>query len=133
MNKLSLTTLYKYIIVVLQVGILTLYSFLGTLISEGLHLKIPGSMIGLLLLFLSLCFKILPVKLIQAGAGFLLSLLALFFIPATVGVMNYPELASFHGLLLLLSVILSTLFTLIVSAKVCESIEDKKVEKEEVE
>lgn len=132
MNKLSLTTLSKYLIIVLQIGILTLYSFIGTLIAEGLHLTIPGSMIGLILLFLTLYFKILPVKMIQNGAGFLLSLLALFFIPATVGVMNYPELASFHGLLLLLAVILSTLFTLIVSAKVCQYIEDKKTEKEEV-
>lgn len=120
----------KYVRVVAQIIILFLYSFLGTFIVESLHIKFPGSIVGLLLLLLSLQFKIIPVNLIRDGAGFLLAILPLFFIPATVGVMNYPELVSLQGLLLVISVIISTIFTIGVSGRFCQYLENKESAKE---
>ena len=70
------------------------FYYMGVGIVALLHVPLPGSVIGLLLLALSLNFKIIKVEYIQDGAGFLIGVLTLFFIPATVGVIDYPEL--FH-------------------------------------
>ena len=62
----------------------------------------------------------------------MLAFLPLFFIPATVGVMNFPELFSFQGLLLLVSVIISTILTIILSGKLCQYIEENEIRKESI-
>lgn len=104
---------------------------MGTFFVHSLHIKFPGSIVGLILLFISLYFKLIPVSFVQEGSGFLLSILALFFVPATVGVMNYPELLSVRGLLVLIAVIVSTILTIIVSGRVCQYLENKEASKVE--
>ncbi|WP_144509413.1 CidA/LrgA family protein [Bacillus sp. FJAT-22090] len=116
----------KYIRIVLQIFILYLFSLLGSFIVQILHIKFPGSIVGLLLLLGCLYFKIIPIQLIREGAGFLLGFLALFFVPSTVGVMNYPELLSISGVLLVLSVIVSTLATISITGLVCQYLESKQ-------
>lgn len=102
----------KIVRIVLQ--LLVLYGFL--LIGEAsqalLQLPMPGSIIGFLLLFSALLLKIYPLEWIDAGATFLLSFLSLYFIPATVGVVDYGPLFSGKGVLLLPIVIISTLITM---------------------
>ncbi|MEK3978233.1 CidA/LrgA family holin-like protein [Psychrobacillus sp. FSL K6-2836] len=120
----------KIIRIVFQVIILYIFSFIGSWIVQSLSLQFPGSIIGLLLLFGCLYFKIIPVELIKDGVGFLLTFLALFFIPATVGIMDYPELLSWTGLGMILSIFISTLITIIVTGKFCEFLERKLLEKE---
>ncbi|TQR20270.1 CidA/LrgA family protein [Psychrobacillus vulpis] len=118
-----------YIRIVLQIIIIYMFSLLGTLFVQTLHIKFPGSIVGLLLLLITLHLKITPVSLIRDGAGFLLGVLPLFFIPATVGVMKYPELLSVHGLLLILSVIISTILTIGISGRICQYLENKESSK----
>ena len=108
---------------IIQIAILWVYFFVGTLIVQWLDLIIPGSIIGLLLLLLSLHFKLLDVKMVQFGATFLLSYLTLFFIPATVAIVNYPEMLTSVGVLLVSGVIFSTIFVLVVTGKVAQWIE----------
>lgn len=123
----------KIIRIILQVIILYLFSFIGSWIVQSLSLQFPGSIIGLLLLFGCLYFKIIPVELIKDGVGFLLTFLALFFIPATAGIMDYPELLSWTGLGMVLSVFVSTLITIALTGKICERLERKLLEKEQME
>ncbi|WP_391208302.1 CidA/LrgA family protein [Psychrobacillus sp. L4] len=125
--KASLMT--KYIRIVFQIVILYLFSLLGSFIVHILHVKFPGSIVGLLLLFLLLHFNIMPVSLIRDGASFLLSILALFFVPAMVGVMNYPELLSVQGFFGIIAVVISTICTIIISGKLCQYLEDKESSK----
>jgi len=123
----------KIIRVALQVIILYLFSFIGSWIVQILSLQFPGSIIGLFLLFSCLYFKIIPVELIKDGAGFLLAFLALFFIPATVGIMDYPELLSWAGLGMVLSIIISTIITIVITGRFCQYLEGKLLEKEQME
>ena len=116
----------KYIRIAYQVIILFLFSHLGSFIVQILSIDFPGSIVGLLLLFICLYLKIIPVNLINEGAGFLLGLLALFFVPTTVGIMNYPQLFSIEGFLILFSIIASTIFTLMITGKICSFIESKE-------
>ncbi|MER2076904.1 CidA/LrgA family protein [Psychrobacillus psychrotolerans] len=123
----------KVIRIVFQVIILYLFSFIGSWIVQSLSLQFPGSIAGLLLLFVCLYFRIIPVELIKDGAGFLLAFLALFFIPATVGIMDYPELLSWAGLGMVFAIVLSTVITIIFTGRFCQYLERKLLEKELIE
>lgn len=96
------------------------------MIASGLKIPIPGSIIGFLLLFGCLHFKIIRVTYIKEGAGFILVVLPLFFIPSTVGVIQYPELLSLKGMMLIIIVIVSTLLTMVVAGHASQWLEMKK-------
>ncbi|OAH58485.1 MULTISPECIES: CidA/LrgA family holin-like protein [Bacillaceae] len=105
----------KFIKVFLQIVVLYIFYIVGVWLSDRLHLPLPGSIIGLLLLWLTLMFKVCPVNWIESGANFILSYLPLFFIPATVGVMNYFHVFAGKGIFLILIVVLSTLITMTIA------------------
>ncbi|KYG89360.1 holin [[Bacillus] sp. KCTC 13219] len=109
-----------------QIGILTIYYYLGVLIVNVTNIFIPASIIGLILLWLSLYFKLIKVQFIQEGATFFLAFLTLFFIPSTVGVVNHPELLTKAGFYLILAVIISTLITIAVTGKWSGWVEKKE-------
>ncbi|MGN7385992.1 CidA/LrgA family protein [Sporosarcina sp. SAFN-015] len=115
----------KTLVIVLQICILYVFSYIGNVIQNFFHLIIPGSIIGLLLLFICLCMKIVPVKWIETGAGFVLSVLVLFFIPTTVDIMNYPSLLSFHGALFVLAVLFSTIISIAITGMAGQFFEKK--------
>ncbi|MGE7184067.1 CidA/LrgA family protein [Peribacillus sp. NPDC006672] len=115
----------KIITISLQIIILYIFSFIGTAIHNFFHLAIPGSIIALLLLFICLCLKIVPVKFIESGAVFLISILMLLFIPTTVGIMNYPSLLSIHGALLVITVLLSTIISIAIAGTASQFFEKK--------
>ena len=114
-----------------QIIALFIFSYVGDWISSLLKLPIPGSIVGLLLLFLCLYFKIIPETFIKDGAGFILVMLPLFFIPATVGIIQYPNFLSGKGLILIGIVMASTFLTIIVSGYSSQLVEKKMKEKEE--
>lgn len=107
----------KILLIIVQIGFLYGLSLIGNLIVNLLAIPIPGSIVGLILLFIGLYFKLIPVGFIQEGAGFILVVLPLFLIPSTVGVVQYPELLSRWGVMLILMVMVSTFLTMIVVGK----------------
>ncbi|MNI18849.1 Holin-like protein CidA [compost metagenome] len=126
LSKLETTSSMKFLLIFLQICILYVFSFIGNAIHNFFNLAIPGSIIALLFLFICLCLKIIPVSFIEHGAGFLLSILTLFFTPAAVGIMNYPSLLSLQGALLVLVVLLSTIITIAIAGITSTFIEKKK-------
>jgi len=131
LNENFATLLLRVVRIIVQIGILTIFYYMGVGIVSYLHIPLPGSVIGLLLLALSLNFKIIKVEYIQDGAGFLIGILTLFFIPATVGVIDYPELMSITGLLIILAVIASTLISIYVTGLLTQLIEKRELAKKE--
>lgn len=116
-NKKNFT---KVSLIIIQIGLLYGLSLVGNLVAGVLEIPIPGSILGLLILLLGLYLNLIPVTFIQHGAGFILVILPLFFIPSTVGVIQYPELLSPSGFILVLIVMVSTLITMIVVGRVSE-------------
>ncbi|TQR38461.1 CidA/LrgA family protein [Lysinibacillus sphaericus] len=133
LNENFASTLKRVVRIIVQIGILNIFYYMGVGIVALLHVPLPGSVIGLLLLALSLNFKIIKVEYIQDGAGFLIGVLTLFFIPATVGVIDYPELFSTTGLLIILAVIASTLISIYVTGLLSQMVEKKELAKKETE
>ncbi|MGG1572836.1 CidA/LrgA family holin-like protein [Fictibacillus sp. NRS-1165] len=121
----------KAIRIILQIVILSAFSMLGEAVHHFFHLPIPGSIIGLILLLTGLSIKMVPVKLIEDGAGFLLSFLPLLFIPAMAGVINYPSLFSGNGALLMLIVVLSTIVTMVAAGIASQWLEQKAAKRKE--
>ncbi|UPW83971.1 CidA/LrgA family protein [Lysinibacillus sp. Ag94] len=133
LNEKFASMLKKVVRIIVQIGILNIFYYMGVGIVALLHVPLPGSVIGLLLLALSLNFKLIKVEYIQDGAGFLIGVLTLFFIPATVGVIDYPELFSTTGLLIMLAVIASTLISIYVTGLLSQIVEKKELAKKETE
>jgi holin-like protein len=96
-------------VVIIQIGLLTVLFLLGNLITKYLHIPLPGSIVGLVLLFLLLQFKVVKIEWIEKGATWLLAELLLFFIPSAVGVVNYQQVISSQGVKLITVIVLSTL------------------------
>ncbi|MFJ8247168.1 CidA/LrgA family protein [Peribacillus asahii] len=117
--------------IIVQIAILFGFSFLGNLVHTYLHIPLPGSIIGLLSLFLVLSLNVCSVKWIEKGAGFLLAFLPLLFVPTLVGIIKYPELFTGKGVLILLVVVISTIITMIAAGKSSEVVGNKTKEREQ--
>ena len=104
----------------IHIGFLFGLLYIGNWIQASLSLSIPGSVIGMLLLFVLLKSGIIKLEWIKEGTSFILRNLTLFFIPVTIGFINYLELFSGRGIYLLLIAILSTAIVMGVSGIVSQ-------------
>ena len=77
-------------------------------------IAIPGSIIGMLLLFLSLSMGLIPANWAMPGCHFLIKHMALLFVPVGVGLMNYLDLIQNNSLTILLSTIGSSVVVFVV-------------------
>ena len=100
--------------------VLYVFSLAGTWIQGVFHLSMPGSLIGMLILFLLLSTRIFPLKWFEVGAEKLIVFLPLFLIPSTTGLMEYGSFLLSKGSVIFLLVIASTVVTLIVSGYVSQ-------------
>lgn len=104
-----------FIKVVAQIALLEAFYLLGNAVSSAMHIPIPGNIIGMLLLFMALIIRIIPVKWIEKGSRLLLNNLPLLFIPITVGVMNEFQLFAGSGIILFFITLISTVLVMIAS------------------
>lgn len=98
--------------IILQIALLSFLTMVGNGIQQVLHLSIPGSVIGMLLLFGLLSTNIIRESWVREGSNLVIKHLTFFFIPATVGVLDYLHVFSGKGSLLIFIVLLSTLLVM---------------------
>lgn len=89
---------------------------------------IPGSIVGMLLLFLLLQLKVLDLSSIENISGFFLDNMAVFFIPAGVSLIKSLDLIKENVLVLLLVICLSTLIVMYATGVIVEKMIKKKEE-----
>ncbi|KGE20303.1 CidA/LrgA family holin-like protein [Paenibacillus wynnii] len=92
----------------LQVTGLTAFSLLINALTSVLHLPIPGSIFGMVVLFILLELGVVQLNWVDIGASWLLAELLLFFIPSAIGVMKYTSLLEADGLRLLALLLIGT-------------------------
>jgi holin-like protein len=97
---------------------LLVLQLVGEVIARGLKLPIPGPVIGMLLLFLLLALRRGPSPELQSTSQGLLQHLSLLFVPAGTGIILHLHRVADEWLPLLLSLLLSTVLTLAVTALV---------------
>ncbi|MCD7032706.1 CidA/LrgA family protein [Metabacillus sp. GX 13764] len=98
-----------------QILLLFSFSLGGTFLQQLLHLPLPGSIIGMVLLFFLLKLRVLKPSWLKEGSGFLLKHLTLLFIPATAGVVQYLNLFQGKGLISLAIVLASSVLVFLSS------------------
>ena len=95
-----------------QFAIILFFYALGELISYFLPFTFPGSIIGMVLLFLALSLKLLKIEDIKQVSDFFLKHMSLFFIPAGVSMMSSFELIEAYLVTIVLVLTFSTIFML---------------------
>ncbi|MEC5341022.1 CidA/LrgA family protein [Brenneria populi] len=88
--------------------------FAGNAISALLPIVIPGSIIGMLILFALLASQILPSDWAKPGCHLFIRHMAMLFVPIGVGVMNYYDLLSQQFGPIVISCLVSTFFVMLV-------------------
>lgn len=96
--------------------IILIVYFIGEALHYTLHLPVPGSVLGLLLLFGALCTGLIKVEMVEDVCEFLLSNMSFLFIPAGVGLMVSFDVLKGKWPGFLTVVIVSTILVWIVGA-----------------
>lgn len=87
---------------------------------------IPGSVIGMVLLFAALSMKIVNPEKVKPAAKFLTENMALFFVPVGVGIINSMGILSQQWQAIVGSVVISTIAVIVTVAVVQEQLEKRR-------
>ncbi len=98
------------------IALLLVYQLIGETLSFALGLPIPGPVIGMGLLLVTLAVRPSLLFRIKATGTTLLSHLSLLFVPAGVGVMVHFARLSDEGVAIIAAVVGSTLLTIVATA-----------------
>ncbi len=109
----------------LQLLIIFGFSFIGNAISNVFRLPVPGSILGMILLFLALQFKILEFRHVDEAGSFLINNMTILFLPAGVGIMAKWNLISHFWAQILLIVVGALIINMLILGKLVEWIKVK--------
>ncbi|KQN63739.1 MULTISPECIES: CidA/LrgA family protein [unclassified Erwinia] len=98
----------------------------GRGISTLLPVAIPGSIIGMLLLFTLLATQLLPVEWVRPGCQLIIRYMALLFVPISVGIMNDIDILSAQFAPIVVSCLVSTLIVLVTVGLLSERLQRKE-------
>lgn len=116
----------KFVIkLILQLALIMLITFIGTEVQKLLHIPLAGSIVGLMLFFLLLQFKIVPESWINIGADFLLKTMVFFFIPSVVGIMDVASNITMNYILFFIVIIIGTCLVALSSGYIAEKMLEK--------
>ena len=105
-----------------QFLIITLVSFAGEALARFVPLPVPGGVYGIVILFLLLCLKVVPLSSVEGAADFLIEIMPVMFIPPAVGLLE--SWGVIKGSLLAYAVIIpvTTVFVMVIGGGVTEII-----------
>lgn len=105
--------LHKAFLLARSLLILYIMLYLGNLIAHFIPAGVPGSIWGLLLLFLGLTTQVIRLEWIYFGASLLIRFMAVLFVPVSVGIIKYSDLLWDQMNILLIPNVVSTCVTLV--------------------
>ena len=108
-----------------QLMIIFMISLVGEGISSVFHLPVPGSIIGLVLLFLALQFKLLRLRHISMVGNFLLANMTILFLTPAVGIMDKFQVIAPYLLPIILIVLGAIVLNVCVIAVVVQLIKTR--------
>ncbi|WP_157087738.1 CidA/LrgA family protein [Oceanobacillus damuensis] len=112
--------------IVFHIAVLYVIFLFGNLVQQTFNLFVPGSVIGMIVFLIFLLTGIIKVSWIEEGTKLFVNHLTLFFIPATVGVMNYMEIFSATVLWVVGIVLISTALVMAIAGMVSQWLIRKK-------
>ncbi len=116
-----------------QLSIILTISFIAELMEALIPLPVAASIYGLILMLIGLITHIIPLEKVEGAADFLIDIMAVMFVPSTVGIMTSIE--ALRQMLIPLVVIscVTTLLIMAVTGRTAQFIirKEKKENKEE--
>ncbi len=106
---------------------------LGEILHHFIPLPVPGSIYGLVLLFLALLFRIIPLESVKETGEFLIGIMPLLFIPAAAGLLVSWDALQPVLLPFLVITAVSTVLVMIVTGKTAQQMMRKKKEEKGTE
>lgn len=116
----------KWLKIIAQTAFFVIVSILMNILVEWLDIAIPGSIIGMFLVFFLLQMKWIRLEWIDAGASFLLAELLLFFIPPSVGIISYQNLMLHEGFPIFIVIAFGTAIVMAASGLLAQRIAKRK-------
>lgn len=107
-------------------AILLAFQALGELVCRGFGWPFPGNVLGMGLLLVAMLAGVVKLDWLEEAADLLLSHLALFFVPAGVGVMVYADLIASEWLPIVTATVLSTFVVMAVTGKLADKLENEE-------
>lgn len=104
-----------------------IFYFLGELFSKIIHNFIPGSVLGMILLFLALFFKLLHPDNVREVATAITKNMAVFFVPAAVGLMVYAGVLTKNLIAIVIAIGGSTVLIMATVSLIQERFEKQKM------
>jgi len=111
-----------------QLAILSGVFWAGTQIAERSGLPIPGSVIGVVLLFLLLLSGVIKLKHVEEVADYLLKHLVFFFIPIAVALMNTADIFLENGWILAIAIFFGAIFPFWVTGHITQMLRRRRGE-----
>ena len=106
--------------IILELTYIMGFSFLGQSITKLTGIPVPGSVVGLILFFLALQFKIVKLDGVETTSKFLTDNLAILFIPAGVAIItNFSKIRDIWFILAIICFV-STIISLIFVGKLTQ-------------
>ncbi len=96
---------------------------------EFLNIKFPAALTGMVVLFLALTFRIIPLGLVEDACNFFLKYMVFFFVPLLVMLPDSYEIFKKDVWTIIIGITLSAIFTLAVTAIVVEKLHAYRTEK----
>ena len=100
--------------------IILLFSFLGELLKYVLPFPVPASIYGLVLLFIALETRILPLAAVKDAGKFMIEIMPLMFIPAGAGLIDAWDALRPICVQIVVIMVVSTIVVMIVSGHVTQ-------------
>lgn len=97
--------------ILLQIGVVFGLYWVSQCIEAVLPFPFPASVISLLLLLALLCLRVIKIHHVQEKANFMLENLGFFFVPVSVGIMNYVDVVWENAIPFFVICVVSTVLT----------------------
>lgn len=105
-----------------ELALILAISFIGEVLCRIVPFSIPAGIYGIVILFLMLVLKIVPLSAVEKTGDFLIEIMPLMFIPAAVGLIDSWSNIKDSALLYVVAVIVSTVIVMAVSGIVTQLI-----------
>lgn len=105
-----------------QFGIIIAVSFIGEILNAVLPLPIPAGIYGIVLLFILLETKLVPLSAVKETGNFLIDIMPVMLVPAAVELMDYWGIVKPQIFKYIIATVISTVVVMIVSGLVTQGI-----------
>ena len=109
----------------IQLAIIMGVSYLGNVLQQLFHIPLAGSIVGLILFYFLLQFKIIKLQWVKDGSDFFLKSMVFFFIPSVVGIMDIVSNINFNYVIFFFVIIIGTSLVALISGYIAETMVKK--------